>query len=114
LVVWMVVVGDVVVERCLRSAAIVKFNWGKWIGFCDEITSARDFLLRVPSFPRAPDGTSLLVRYRDAESTRIRAGVSSFKYISCMRSCRKILHDCFPVDQSSLLYSWTSFGCTHK
>jgi hypothetical protein len=28
-VVWMVV-GDVVVERCLRSAAIVNLNWGKW------------------------------------------------------------------------------------
>lgn len=47
-VVWMVV-GDVVVERCLRPAAIVNLNWGKWIGFCDEVTSARDF--RVPSFP---------------------------------------------------------------
>jgi hypothetical protein len=57
LVVGMVVVGDVVVERCLRSAAIVKFNWGKWIGFCDEITSARDFLLRVPSlFPARRTG----------------------------------------------------------
>jgi hypothetical protein len=100
-VVWMVV-GDVVVERCLRSAAIVNLNWGKWIGFCDEVTSARDF--RVPSFPRA----SLFVRCRRAESTRVRVGVSSIISFT-MKMCCKIVHNQSLVNRSSALHS--PVGC---